>query len=73
MPYRRERCIRVLQNAIVEHMEEIDTDRLLDAITAVVPPVLAVLETLAYVSRHLHPPKVASLADAVSQAVVPVR
>ena len=54
-------------------MEEIDTDRLLDAITAVVPPVLAALETLAYVSRHLHPPNVASLADAASQAVVPVR
>ena len=65
--------MRVLQNAIVEHMDEMDTDRLLDAITAVVPPVLTALETLAYVSRHLHPPNVVSLADAARQAAVPVR
>ena len=54
-------------------MEEIDTERVLDAITAVVPPVLTALETLAYVSRHLHPPNVAALADAAGQAAVPVR
>ena len=54
-------------------MEEIDTDKLLDAITAVVPPVLKALETLAYVSRHLHPPNVAPLADAATQAAMPIR
>ena len=41
------------------------TERLLDAITAVVPPLLTALEALNYVGRHLHPPNLARLASEV--------
>ncbi|MCZ6888115.1 MAG: phospholipase [Gammaproteobacteria bacterium] len=42
-----------------------DTDALLDAITALMPPVLTGLETLSYIGRHMHPPNLRSLVDAV--------
>jgi phospholipase/carboxylesterase len=50
-----------------------DNDELLDAITAVMPPILTALETLAYVGRHLHPPNIATIVDEVADRVTPVR
>lgn len=38
-----------------------DTDVLLDAVTALVPPLLTSLEALSYAGRHLHPPELAGL------------
>ncbi len=40
-------------------------DVLLDATTALIPPLLTGLEALAYVGRHLHPPHLAGLVDAI--------
>ena len=50
-----------------------DNESLLDAISAVVPPVMTALEALAWVGRHLHPPNLSALADAVAGAGEPVR
>ena len=49
-----------------------DTDELLDAISAVLPPVLNALDALAYVGRHLHPPNLAALAESVAPLATPV-
>jgi phospholipase/carboxylesterase len=50
-----------------------ETDELLNAITGLVPPILTALEALSFVGRHLHPPNIASLVDAVSAAPGPVQ
>ena len=50
-----------------------DTERLLDAITALLPPVLNGMETLAQVSRRLHPPNMAMLAASVAGTDQPIR
>ena len=39
-----------------------ETERLLDATTALVPPLLTALEALEYARRHLHPVNIAALA-----------
>ena len=44
-----------------------DTDELLDATLAVVPPLLTALDALGYAGRHLHPPHVAEIAGQVEQ------
>ena len=44
---------------------ESDVDALTEAITALVPPLLAALDALAHVGRHLHPPDVPALAEEV--------
>ena len=49
-----------------------DEDALLDAISAVLPPVMTGLEALGHVGRHLHPPNLPQLADAVSSMATPV-
>ncbi|MDP6375936.1 MAG: hypothetical protein QF515_07550 [Pseudomonadales bacterium] len=46
---------------------EQDTDGLLDAITALVSPLLTALDALAYAGRHLHPPDLQQVAGAVRQ------
>ncbi len=50
-----------------------DNEALLDAISAVVPPVMTALDALAWVGRHLHPPNLSALADAVAGVGEPVR
>ncbi len=50
-----------------------DTDELLDAISAALPPMLTALHALAYVGRHLHPPNLHTLVDAVAATAPPVR
>ena len=50
-----------------------DNDQLLDSISATLPPILTALQALAYVSRHLHPPNLDALVDAVEEAGRPVR
>ena len=50
-----------------------DNEALLDAISAVVPPVMTALDALAWVGRHLHPPNLSALVDAVAGADEPVR
>ena len=50
-----------------------DNDVLLNAISSALPPVLNALDALAEVGRHLHPPDLAALYDAVSAREQPVR
>ena len=47
-------------------------DDLLDAISGVLPPMMAALEALNHVARHLHPPNLAALAKAVVDKQEPV-
>lgn len=49
-----------------------ENEPLLDAISGILPPVLTALEALAWVGRHLHPPNLAALVDAVADAAQPV-
>ena len=51
---------------------EPDTDTLLDATTALVPPLLTALDALAYVGRHLHPPALMELVPGIEQFRAPV-
>ena len=48
-------------------------DDLLDAISSVLPPTLNALDVLGEVGRHLHPPNLGALNDAVAARVEPVR
>jgi len=50
-----------------------DNDALLDAATALVPPLLNALEALAFAGRHLHPPHLARIAAALEPFEAPVR
>ncbi len=49
-----------------------EADVLLDAITALIPPLLAGLDGLAWAGRHLHPPELAALVARVSALREPV-
>ncbi|MEO0981964.1 MAG: phospholipase [Pseudomonadota bacterium] len=49
-----------------------DNERLLDAITAILPPTLTGLDALAYAARHLHPPGLPQLVEAVLRYKAPV-
>ena len=49
-----------------------EEDALLDAISAVLPPVMTGLEALGHVGRHLHPPNLPQLAGAVASMAAPV-
>lgn len=51
---------------------EPDADALLDATTALIPPLLTALDALAYAGRHLHPPALAELVPGVRQFRQPV-
>ena len=57
---------------MVETMND-DNEQLLDAISGILPPVMTALDALAWVGRHLHPPNLAALADAVADAGDPVQ
>ena len=50
-----------------------DNDALLDAATALVPPLLNALEALAFAGRHLHPPHLPRIAAALEPFEAPVR
>ncbi len=50
-----------------------DTETLLDATTALVPPLLTALDVLAFVGRHLHPPHLPRLAASVAEYAAPLR
>ena len=43
-----------------------DNEALLDAITALLPPILHAMEALAHLSRHLHPPNLPQLVASVA-------
>jgi phospholipase/carboxylesterase len=43
-----------------------DDDALLDATTALVPPLLTALDALAFAARHLHPPQLPQIAAALA-------
>ena len=47
-------------------------DQLHDAIVALVPPLLTALDGLALAGRHLHPPNIADVAEAVGEFAEPV-
>lgn len=49
-----------------------DTDRLLDATTALIPPLLSALDALAYAGRHLHPPELGEVVAALAGFRAPV-
>lgn len=40
-----------------------DTDPLLEATTALIPPLLTAIEVLSHAGRHMHPPNIAQLAE----------
>ncbi len=46
-------------------MSESDSDAVLDATTKLVPLLMSTLDALAYVGRHLHPPDLHALAEAL--------
>ena len=48
-------------------------DELLDAISSVLPPILNALDVLAQVGRHLHPPNLGEVNDALSGHVEALR
>ncbi len=50
-----------------------ETDELLNATTALVPPLLVALDGLAFVGRHLHPPELPQLVGAVEGLEAPLR
>jgi phospholipase/carboxylesterase len=50
-----------------------DSDALLDATTALVPPLLTGLDALAFAGRHLHPPNLPRLVTALQRFVQPLR
>jgi phospholipase/carboxylesterase len=50
-----------------------DDEALLDATTALVPPLLTALEALAFAGRHLHPPHLARLASTLQGFGQPLR
>ena len=50
-----------------------DDDTLLDATTALVPPLLTALEALAFAGRHLHPPHLPRIAEAIDGFAAPLR
>lgn len=49
-----------------------ETDRLLDATTALIPPLLTALEALENAGRHLHPVNIAGLAASAEQCRQPL-
>jgi len=50
-----------------------DDSELLDATTALVPPLLTALEALAFAGRHLHPPHLPRIAGVLEPYVAPLR
>lgn len=50
-----------------------DDEALLDATTALVPPLLTALEALAFAGRHLHPPDLPRIAAALDGFEAPLR
>ncbi|WP_420560612.1 phospholipase [Tepidicaulis sp.] len=48
-------------------------EEMLEAITALVPPLLNAMDALSFITRRLHPPKLAELIDAVGPVDAPVR
>ena len=49
-----------------------DSERLLDATTALLLPLLTALETLEHTGRHLHPPNIPILAEAAAECRQPL-
>ena len=56
----------------LEAKRDQDIDRMLDAITAAVPPLLSALEALERIGRYYHPPHLAALAESVAGAEQPL-
>ena len=50
-----------------------ENERLLDAISGALPPIMTALDALAWAGRHLHPPNLAAVVDAVADAAAPAR
>ena len=50
-----------------------ETDELLDATTALIPPLLNGLEALGYAGRHMHPPNLVSLVESVKPYREPLK
>ena len=50
-----------------------ETDALLDATTALIPPLLNGLEALNYAGRHMHPPNLVSLVESVKPYREPLK
>ena len=50
-----------------------ETDAMLDATTALVPPLLTALDALAYAGRHMHPPNIVAVAAAIESYQQPLQ
>jgi phospholipase/carboxylesterase len=57
---------------MTNHAERTPEDALLDAITALMPPLLGALDALRHAGRYLHPPTLADLAAAIAPAEAPL-
>jgi len=50
-----------------------ETDEMLDATTALVPPLLTALDALAYAGRHMHPPNIPAVVGAIESYEQPLQ
>ncbi|MEE4282299.1 MAG: hypothetical protein V2I41_10170, partial [Pseudomonadales bacterium] len=50
-----------------------NTDELLEATTALIPPLLMGIEVMGHAARHLHPPNIAQLAQEILPYREPVK
>ena len=54
-------------------MSVLETDKLLDATTALVPPLLTALDALSYAGRHMHPPNIQVVLGAIESYEQPLQ
>lgn len=54
-------------------MTDQESDPLLDAISNIMPPLLSALDALGFIGRHLHPPQLGQVIEAVGPADEPLR
>lgn len=50
-----------------------DNEQLLDAISGALPPIMTALDALTWAGRHLHPPNLGAVVDAVADTALPVK
>ncbi len=54
-------------NTLSEEEPGADSDALMDAVMALVPPLLEAMDALGFIGRHLHPPHLARLVESVGR------
>lgn len=54
-------------------MTDQENDPILDAISTIMPPLLRALDALGFIGRHLHPPRLGEVLEAVGPVDIPLR